>query len=49
MIAVAHDKEFAKKVGIPQNVAREFESADEAKAGKKKSRADKLYGNKGKD
>jgi hypothetical protein len=46
MIAVAHDKEFAKKVGIPQSVGKEFSDADK---NKKKSRADKLYGNKGKD
>ena len=30
MIA-AHDKKFAKKVGIPQTVAREFYRADQKK------------------
>ncbi len=28
MRAAAHDKKFAKKVGIPQKVAREFVQAD---------------------
>jgi hypothetical protein len=28
MAAAAHDKGFAKKVGIPQKVAREFNDAD---------------------
>ena len=31
MAAAAHDKVFAKKVGIPQSVAREFNKADQAK------------------
>lgn len=31
MAAAAHDKGFAKKVGIPQKVAREFNKADQAK------------------
>lgn len=35
MAAAAHDKGFAKKVGIPQKVAKEFNRAD-AKKGKKK-------------
>jgi hypothetical protein len=39
MRAAAHDPAFAKKVGIPQSVAREFEAADEAKAAPKKPRA----------
>ncbi len=34
MRAAAHDPEFAKKVGIPQGVAKDFEAADE-KSGKK--------------
>lgn len=38
MAAVAHDKEFAKKAGVPQSVAKEFTEAD-----KKKSRLQKLY------
>jgi hypothetical protein len=40
MRAAAHNKEFAKKAGIPQSVAKEFNDADKAK---KKSKADKLY------
>lgn len=31
MVAVAHDKKFAKKVGIPQKVGREYEREDKAK------------------
>lgn len=42
MRAVAHDKEFAKKVGVPQSVGREFFDAD-ASLSKKKSKADTLY------
>ena len=33
--AVAHSKEFAKKVGIPQSVGKDFAAADEKKAKKK--------------
>lgn len=38
MRAVAHSASFAKKVGIPQSVGREFYQADKAKKarGKKK-------------
>jgi hypothetical protein len=36
MRAAAHDPKFAKKMGIPQGVAEEFEAADKAKAKKKK-------------
>lgn len=36
MRAVAHSKEFAKKVGVPQSVGREF------------TQAEKLYPNQGK-
>jgi hypothetical protein len=35
MRAAAHDKEFAKKTGIPQKVAREFVAADQHKGFKK--------------
>lgn len=35
MEAVAHSKEFAKKVGIPQSVGKDFVAADEKKAKKK--------------
>lgn len=31
MRAAAHDKEFAKKVGIPQKVAKDFIKADKGK------------------
>jgi hypothetical protein len=31
MRAAAHDKKFAKKVGIPQKVAKEFVKADSGK------------------
>jgi hypothetical protein len=36
MRAAAHNPDFAKKVGIPQKVAKEFVKADAKKAGKKK-------------
>lgn len=36
MAAAAHNPEFAKKMGIPQKVAKEFNKADQAKKGKKK-------------
>ena len=42
MRAVAHDKDFAKKAGVPQSVGKDFNDADKAK-GKKKSRLNKLY------
>lgn len=42
MAAAAHNPEFAKKAGIDQSVAKEFNDADQAKA-KKKSKADRLY------
>jgi hypothetical protein len=35
MAAAAHDPKFAKKVGVPVSVAREFNQADKRKAGKK--------------
>jgi hypothetical protein len=35
MAAAAHDPSFAKKLGIPQGVAKEFNAADQKKAGKK--------------
>jgi hypothetical protein len=42
MAAAAHNKEFAKKAGISQKVAKEFNAADQAKkaapAGKRKGR-----------
>ena len=33
MRAAAHDPEFARKMGIPQDVAREFVEADKQLAG----------------
>ncbi|RMD99112.1 MAG: hypothetical protein D6812_12185 [Deltaproteobacteria bacterium] len=39
MRAAAHDPEFARKLGIPQSVAREFVKADQAK--RKRSKAKK--------
>ena len=47
MRAAAHNPKFAKKAGIPQSVAREFEAADEAKDGtptKPKQRRRGKYG-----
>lgn len=38
MAAAAHDPDFAKKVGIPVEVAKEFFAADQAKAHKPKRR-----------
>lgn len=35
MRAAAHDKSFAKKLGIPQKVAKEYVAADK-RGGKKK-------------
>lgn len=35
MRAAAHDPAFAKKVGIPQTVAREFVAADQAQVARK--------------
>lgn len=40
MQAVAHNPEFAKKVGIPQKVGKEFAAADKA-AGKFKAKPKK--------
>ncbi len=36
MAAAAHSPAFAKKVGIPQKVAREFAATDNKKGRKKK-------------
>lgn len=38
MRAAAHDKGFAKKVGIPQSVAREYVEADKREHKGKKGR-----------
>lgn len=48
MAAAAHSKAFAKKVGVPQSVAKEFNKAD-AGTGiikPKKSKAERRYGKK---
>lgn len=37
MRAAAHNPAFAKKVGIPQSVAREFTAADSAKMANRSS------------
>jgi hypothetical protein len=36
MQAAAHNKQFAKKAGIPMKVAKEFVAADQSKAKRKK-------------
>lgn len=38
MRAAAHDPTFAKKVGVPQKVAQEFNNADKAKGAKPRKR-----------
>lgn len=38
MKAAANNPAFAKKVGIPQKVAREFAAADKARKGKPRGR-----------
>lgn len=45
MAAIAHDKEFAKKAGVPQSVGKEFNNADKGTGilKKKKTKADTLY------
>lgn len=35
MAAVAHDPKFAKQVGIPQKVGRDYFNADQRKKGKR--------------
>ena len=39
MRAAAHDRGFAKKVGVPQSVAREFVHADQNKSKARRSRS----------
>lgn len=41
MAAAAHNPAFAKKVGIPQKVAKEFNQADQRKATVKAAKARK--------
>lgn len=45
MEAVAHNPAFAKKVGVPQKVGKDFAAADKAK-GDKPTRSQKWYGKK---
>jgi hypothetical protein len=49
MAGVAHDPAFAKKVGIPQSVGREFNQADKGTGilRKKRNVAAALLGRKG--
>jgi hypothetical protein len=47
MLAVAHDRAFAEKAGVPQSVGEDFAEADKGKTfakAKRKSRAARLYG-----
>lgn len=43
MAAAAHDPKFAKKAGIEQGVAKEFNDADTAKKGSRASKIAKMY------
>jgi hypothetical protein len=45
MAAVAHDKGFAKKVGVPQSVGKDFNQAD-AKSGILRKKKRKLTNGK---
>jgi hypothetical protein len=45
MAAAAHDPKFAKKAGVPQGVAKEFNRADARKRKKKRpSHAESMFG-----
>jgi hypothetical protein len=44
MEAVAHNPKFAKKVGVPQSVGKEFAAADEAKKHKRRAVARAMSG-----
>lgn len=47
MAAAAHDPKFAKKVGVPQSVAKEFNKADTGTGMiRPKSKAERRYGKK---
>lgn len=41
MAAAAHNKDFAKKAGIPQSVAKEFNDADSGKSNPQENIIDK--------
>lgn len=44
MAAAAHNPSFAKKMGIPSGVAKEFNRADAAKRRKRPSHAESMFG-----
>ena len=46
MAAIAHNKDFAKKAGVSQEVGKDFNDADKGKGLLKKSKTDRLYGKK---
>ena len=48
MAAAAHDPAFAKKVGVPESVAKEFNAADKGGGMIKKAMANGSRQNKGK-
>lgn len=47
MAAAAHDPAFAKKMGIPQSVAKEFNNADKNNRGRQERQAPKSRPRKG--
>jgi len=47
MAAASHNKRFAKKVGVPQSVAKEFNDADKGTGIiRPKSKSERRYGKK---
>lgn len=46
MEAVAHNKDFAKKVGVPQSVGKDFAAADKAESKRKRRFGEGWYGKK---
>ena len=46
MAAIAHNPAFAKKVGVPQSVGKDFNTADKGKKFKGGGMAKKLFGGK---
>lgn len=44
MAAIAHDKDFAEKAGVPQSVGKDFNEADKGTGiRKKKPRHERMY------
>ncbi len=41
--AIAHNRKFAKKAGVSQDVGKEFVAADKGEPVKKESKADRMY------